>query len=76
MASSTTRPIARTIASRVSRFIEKPINNIRKAPPINDKGKAIAGIKAARTEPKVNKITESTINTASANVVNTSLIDC
>ena len=52
MASSTTRPMASTMASSVSRFTEKPAINIRKAAPISDSGTATAGTSAARSDPR------------------------
>ncbi|MNY79298.1 hypothetical protein D3C86_2198690 [compost metagenome] len=48
MASSTTIPMARTRANKVSRLIEKPNNCIKKNVPIIATGTAIAGIKVER----------------------------
>ena len=72
IASSTTIPIARTIASKVSRFMVKPIEYIKNSAPTNDSGTVTAGIRELRTEPKKRKITTTTITTASTNVVCTS----
>ena len=52
IASSTTIPIASTIANRVSRLMVKPINSIRNMPPTSDSGMAIAGISTLRSEPR------------------------
>ena len=48
----TTMPIAKTIASRVSRFIEKPRANIAMNVPINESGTATAGMMTERSEPR------------------------
>jgi len=52
IASSTTRPIARTRASSVSRFMEKPNISIIVKAPINDSGIATVGISTERSEPR------------------------
>ncbi|MNE09035.1 hypothetical protein D3C80_1017000 [compost metagenome] len=44
--SSTTRPVASTIARSVSTFIEKPKSHIMKNVAINDTGISINGLKA------------------------------
>ncbi len=75
MASSTTRPMAKTIASKVKRLIEKPKRSMRKPAPTIDRGTATDGTKAARIEPSDRKMTSSTISTASASVLKTSLMD-
>ncbi len=75
MASSTTSPIARTIASKVIRFHEKPNSCIIKATPIKDKGMVTIGIITARKEPTNKVMTINTIKAASIMVLMTSLID-
>ena len=52
MASSTTIPMASTMASSVSRLMEKPINSIRNNAPTIDSGTAMAGISTERSEPR------------------------
>ena len=52
MASSTTRPIASTSASSVSRLIEKPKASIMMKVPISDSGIATTGITTERSEPR------------------------
>ena len=72
IASSTTSPIAITIASSVSRLIEKPINQTRNKTVINDSGMATIGIATTRNEPRNNRMTSTTIMDASINVLPTS----
>ena len=74
IASSTTMPIASTIASRVSRLMVKPISNIRNNAPISDSGMVTAGISTLRSEPRNRKITTITMISASTIVLMTSLI--
>ncbi len=52
IASSTTMPIASTIASKVSRLMVKPISNIRNNAPTSDNGMVTAGISTLRSEPR------------------------
>ena len=52
IASSTTMPIASTIASNVSRLIVKPISSIRNSAPTSDSGTVTAGISTLRNEPR------------------------
>ncbi len=75
IASSTTSPIASTIASNVSRLIEKPNTSISAAAPSIDSGMVTTGISTARTEPRHRKITSTTITTASSSVWRTSSIE-
>ncbi len=75
IASSTTSPMARTIASNVIRFHEKPNNCIIMATPIKDKGMVTIGIITARKDPTNKVITINTIKAASTMVFITSLID-
>ncbi|CSA65933.1 Uncharacterised protein [Vibrio cholerae] len=75
IASSTTRPIARTIASSVIRFQEKPIICITIATPISESGIVTIGMSTARSEPKNRVMTTRTISAASTMVLITSWID-
>ena len=75
MASSTTRPIASTIARRVSVLIEKPKAYISANAPTRLTGMVTSGISVARNERRKKKITRTTSTTASAMVVKTALID-
>ena len=68
MASSTTSPIASTIASKVSRLMEKPNASISAAVPISDSGMVTTGMMTARKVPRNRKITAITITTASTSV--------
>jgi len=52
VASSTTKPIAKTIAKRVSVFNVKPNTKIKKNTPIKEMGIVIKGIKEALKERK------------------------
>ena len=72
IASSTTRPIAITIASKVRRLIEKPINQTRNKAVINDSGMATIGIATTRIEPRNKRMTTTTMMDASINVFPTS----
>ncbi len=71
MASSTTSPIASTMASRVSRFTVNPRASMTLPTPISDSGTATAGMTVERNEPRKRKITATTINRASIRVVST-----
>ena len=72
IASSTTRPMASTIARSVIKFHEKPIACITIATPINESGIVTIGIITARNEPRNKVITTSTITAASRMVFTTS----
>ena len=50
MASSTTRPVARTSASSVMMLIEKPTSHIAASVPISAIGTVMAGMKVTRAE--------------------------
>ena len=75
IASSTTRPIASTIASSVSRLKLKPAASIRMQTPISDSGMVTTGMITDRNEARNRKITTTTISTASPSVFWTSSID-
>src|SRR3546814_1861297 len=72
MASSTTRPIASTIASKVKRLREKPNASISAAEPTSDSGIVTTGISTARRDPRNRKITTTTMRIASISVCVTS----
>ena len=75
MASSTSKPIASTMANIVSTLIEKPkIDNIAKVPN-KTTGTAIVGINVALKFCKKRNITTKTRPIASASVIATSFID-
>ena len=75
IASSTTRPIAKTMAKSVKVLIEK--SNKMKAPnvPSKDTGTAIIGMIVDRQDCKKTYTTTKTRSNASTNVCSTSLID-
>ena len=50
MASSTTRPVASTSASRVSTLIEKPTTHMAASVPISAIGTVTAGMKVTRSD--------------------------
>jgi hypothetical protein len=75
IASSTTRPIASTIASSVSVLIVKPKAYISANEPTSDTGIVTSGISVARRLRRKKKITSTTSTTASAIVVNTESIE-
>ncbi|MCY1559802.1 hypothetical protein D9M68_968750 [compost metagenome] len=75
MASSTTNPMASTIASRVSRLMLKPNASISAAAPSIDSGMATTGMTTLRSEPRHSQITSTTISTASSSVLTTSWIE-
>ena len=52
IASSTTRPTAKTKPNKIKRFIDNPIAAINKNTPINETGIAQKGINAALAVPK------------------------
>ena len=68
MASSTTRPMHSTKASKVSRLIENPNAYSAMNEAITHTGTVTAGIIAARTLPRNNQITTSTSTMASIRV--------
>ncbi len=69
MASSTTRPMASTMASRVSVLIEKPDSAISEKQPISDTGMVSSGMIEARNVRRNSRITSATRITASRMVV-------
>ncbi len=75
IASSTTSPIASTMASSESRLSEKPTASRIEQTPISDSGMVRTGISTERNEPRKSRITTTTIATASAMVLNTSRIE-
>jgi hypothetical protein len=74
IASSTTNPIANTIANRVRILIENPKIYIIKNVPIREMGIATMGINVVLTFLRNRKITSTTKQNASAMVVRTSLM--
>ena len=75
MASSTTSPIASTIASSVSRLMLNPITSIRLQTPTSDSGMVTTGMITERNDARNRKITTTTMMTASPRVFSTSSID-
>src|SRR3546814_10108611 len=75
IASSTTSPIASTIASNVRVLMVKPNAYIRPNAPISETGIVTSGISVARQLRRNRKITMTTSSTASNTVLNTSSID-
>ena len=75
MASSTTRPIARTNARRVSVFTLKPASDIRANVPMRDTGIVTSGMSDARKVRKNTNMTNATSSDASKIVVYTALIE-
>ena len=71
MASSTTRPMASTIASRVSVLMLNPIAYMKMKAPISETGMVTIGMMVARRLRRKKKITRMTRITASMIVVNT-----
>ena len=74
MASSTSRPIASTIANMVSMLIENPNSPRTAKVPRMTTGTASVGISVARRFPRKRYITRNTSRTASNRVLTTSLI--
>ncbi len=74
IASSTTKPTARTIASRVNKLRVKPKSSIRKIAPINETGMARTGAITARSDPIKRKMTITTMQSVSISVSVTSWI--
>ena len=75
IASSTTMPIASTMANMVSVLIEKPTSHRPAKVPINDIGTTMMGISVARTVCRNRNTTRMTSTAASKMVIVTSLID-
>ncbi len=75
MASSTTRPIASTMARSVSVLSEKPNSHISAKAPISEIGIVTKGIIVPRSERRKKKMTSTTRPIASAMVENTFLIE-
>ena len=75
IASSTSRPIASTIANIVSMLMEKPSTPSTAKVPSNTTGTAMVGISVARKLPRNRYITRKTSTTASISVLMTPLID-
>ncbi|CPL77136.1 Uncharacterised protein [Bordetella pertussis] len=75
MASSTTSPMASTIASRVRVLIEKPNRYIRAQAPTSDTGMVTMGMMLARRLRRKKKITSTTRMMASPMVLNTESIE-
>ena len=76
MASSTTRPMASTRASRVSRLIEKPSGASTMKVERMQIGATIEGISAARQVPRNRKFTSATSASEIDMVIQTSWIAC
>ncbi len=75
IASSTTRPIASTIASSVNVLTVKPNAYISANAPTSDTGIVTIGMTVARRLRRKKKITSTTSTIASPMVVNTDLIE-
>ena len=73
--SSTTRPIARTMASSVSVFTLKPNAYMNANAPTSETGMVTSGMMVARRLRRNRKITSATSTMASTIVVNTALMD-
>ena len=71
MASSTTSPIASTMASSVSVLMEKPNRYMRAQAPTSDTGMVTMGMMLARRLRRKKKITSTTRTMASRMVWNT-----
>jgi len=72
MASSTSSPMANTMANMVSMLIEKPNAPSRAKVPSKTTGTAIVGIRVARMLPMNSHMTRNTRTTASISVCTTS----
>ena len=75
MASSTTMPMARIMASKVSRLIVKPMSDRTAKVAIRDTGTVTAGTSVARRLPKNKNKTATTKTAVMARVLYTSRID-
>ncbi|MNJ36500.1 hypothetical protein D3C77_312910 [compost metagenome] len=71
IASSTTRPMAKTMASSVSRLRLKPRASMIAAAPSSDSGMLSTGTATARMEPRKRKITSTTSRPAITNLSST-----
>ena len=69
MASSTTRPTDKTMASRVSRFSENPIAIMAAMAPMREIGMVTRGTSALRADPRNRNTMMPTMATVSTNVV-------
>ncbi len=74
IASSTTRPIASTMPSRLSMLSEKPRTSITASVAISETGIAIVGMIVARQLCRKTKTTSTTRSSASLKVITTSCI--
>ncbi|OQA08412.1 MAG: hypothetical protein BWY67_01519 [Bacteroidetes bacterium ADurb.Bin397] len=74
IASSTSNPIASTMANMVSILIDMPANLKTAKVPSSTTGTAIVGISVARIFPRNTNITRNTRTIAIKRVLNTSLI--
>ena len=72
IASSTTKPTARTKPNKINKLIENPINAININTPINETGIAQNGMNAARAVPKNKYVTALTRAIASIIALTTS----
>ena len=75
MASSTTMPMAMTIANSVSVLIPKPKSQRPAKVPTSDTGTAIIGMSVARQLPRKRKTTSTTSRPASNRVCSTSRME-
>ena len=75
IASSTTSPVASTIAKSVSVLIEKPNSLTKVKVPISDTGIVAVGISVARQSPRNRNITSTTRMMAPPSVITASRID-
>ena len=66
MASSTTRPVATTSASKVRMLIEKPTAQMAASVPMSDTGMEIAGAMVARNERRKARMMRMTMTFASS----------
>ena len=73
--SSTTKPVAKTIASNVKILIENPARYMIKNAPINETGISINGRNAMSQSRKKRKIISTTNKKAMSNVSSTSVIE-
>jgi hypothetical protein len=69
IASSTTMPTDSTMASRVSRFREKPMASIVAAAPISEIGMVTRGTRALRQDPRKRNTMRPTMSTVSLKVL-------
>ncbi len=76
MPSSTTSPVASTIASRVSTLIEYPSRYMTKNVPMSETGMSMSGRNAMAQSRKNRKMMRMTSRSAMSSVSSTSLSDC